>query len=172
MTAKYRRYLLGSIAVMAFLAWRSRATSPDWNRSDSSASGAALRVPAGRNLHLFRARNRNHDCLRNPRVDSPLHWQGRSLVPLGNRECDRSPSALFIASLPLGPSGIASARGCLSFWILTVPAMWYAGKPSRLASVRFWTWCGDIRVAALAALELRQTGLSPMGISGRERNRG
>ena len=35
---------------------------------------------------------------------------------------------LFLAGLPFGGKGIAIAW-CVSFWILTVPAMWYAGKP-------------------------------------------
>ena len=35
---------------------------------------------------------------------------------------------LFLVALPWGPQGIAVAW-CVSFWILTIPAMWYAGKP-------------------------------------------
>jgi PST family polysaccharide transporter len=35
---------------------------------------------------------------------------------------------LFLAGLPWGPEGIAVAW-CVSFWILVVPAMWYAGSP-------------------------------------------
>jgi len=35
---------------------------------------------------------------------------------------------LFVAALPWGPVGIA-AVWTASFWILTVPAYWYAGKP-------------------------------------------
>lgn len=34
----------------------------------------------------------------------------------------------FLFALPWGPSGIAVAWG-LSFWILTVPGLWYAGRP-------------------------------------------
>lgn len=37
---------------------------------------------------------------------------------------------LFVAALPWGPVGIA-ATWTASFWILTVPAYWYAGKPIR-----------------------------------------
>jgi len=35
---------------------------------------------------------------------------------------------LFLVALPWGPRGIAVAW-CVSFWTLTIPAMWYAGKP-------------------------------------------
>lgn len=35
---------------------------------------------------------------------------------------------LFMVGLPYGPQGIAVAW-CVSYWILTVPGMWYAGRP-------------------------------------------
>jgi PST family polysaccharide transporter len=37
-------------------------------------------------------------------------------------------AALFLVGLHWGPEGIAAAW-TLSFWILTIPAFWYAGKP-------------------------------------------
>jgi PST family polysaccharide transporter len=36
--------------------------------------------------------------------------------------------ALFFAGLPWGPQGIAVAWSA-SFWILTLPSIWYAGRP-------------------------------------------
>jgi len=39
--------------------------------------------------------------------------------------------ALFLGLLHWGPEGIAAAW-CLSFWILFIPAMYYAGKPIEL----------------------------------------
>jgi len=41
---------------------------------------------------------------------------------------------LFLLGLPWGPVGIAVAWAA-SFWILTIPALWYAGKPARLGIV-------------------------------------
>lgn len=35
---------------------------------------------------------------------------------------------LFLVGLHWGPQGIAVAW-CVSFWVLTIPAMWYAGRP-------------------------------------------
>lgn len=35
---------------------------------------------------------------------------------------------MFIGGLHWGPQGIAVAW-CVSYWVLTIPAMWYAGKP-------------------------------------------
>lgn len=40
-------------------------------------------------------------------------------------------TALFLMGLRWGPAGVAVA--CIaSYWILTVPALWYAGRPARL----------------------------------------
>ena len=36
--------------------------------------------------------------------------------------------SLFFAGLPWGPQGVAVAW-CVSFWVLTLPAIWYAGRP-------------------------------------------
>lgn len=38
---------------------------------------------------------------------------------------------LFLAALPWGPAGIAIAW-VVSFWVLTIPALWYAGQPASL----------------------------------------
>lgn len=38
---------------------------------------------------------------------------------------------LFLAALRWGPKGIAAAWS-LSYWLLIIPAFWYAGKPIRL----------------------------------------
>jgi polysaccharide transporter, PST family len=59
-------------------------------------------------------------------------------------------SLLFFVGLPWGPQGIALAW-CVSFWVLTLPAIWYAGKPIDfgVAPVISATW--RYTVAALAA---------------------
>src|SRR5437867_5596791 len=38
---------------------------------------------------------------------------------------------LFVLGLPMGPVGIAVAW-VMSFWVLTIPALWYAGRPVQL----------------------------------------
>lgn len=40
--------------------------------------------------------------------------------------------SLFLACLQWGPEGVALAW-CTSFWILTIPAIWYAGRPIDLS---------------------------------------
>ena len=39
---------------------------------------------------------------------------------------------LFLLALPWGPIGLAAAW-TISFWTLTIPALWYAGRPINLA---------------------------------------
>ena len=58
--------------------------------------------------------------------------------------------ALFVASLPWGPKGMAVAW-CVSFWILFVPAMWYAGKPIDLGIGQILTAIWRYVVASIAA---------------------
>jgi polysaccharide transporter, PST family len=57
---------------------------------------------------------------------------------------------LFVIALPWGPVGIAVAWTA-SFWILTIPAMWYAGRPIglRVTSVLSVVW--RYAVASLVA---------------------
>jgi PST family polysaccharide transporter len=57
---------------------------------------------------------------------------------------------MFVLALPLGPAGIAIAWTA-SYWVLTVPAFWYAGQPVdfRVGSVLGTVW--KYFVAALVA---------------------
>jgi polysaccharide transporter, PST family len=57
---------------------------------------------------------------------------------------------MFVLGLPLGPAGIAIAWTA-SYWVLTVPAFWYAGKPIdfRVSSVFGAVW--KYFAAAMAA---------------------
>jgi polysaccharide transporter, PST family len=50
-------------------------------------------------------------------------------------------TSLFVLALHWGPSGVAAAW-TLSLWILTLPALWYAGKPIQfgIAPVAHVTW--------------------------------
>jgi O-antigen/teichoic acid export membrane protein len=75
-----------------------------------------------------------------------LRW---SLVELALTIC------LFLAALPWGPAGIAAAWS-LSFWILLVPAFWYAGRPigfgvSSLIAV-IWKYAAAALAAGLATV--------------------
>jgi len=57
---------------------------------------------------------------------------------------------LFVAGLHWGPQGIAVAW-CVSYWTLTIPAMWYAGKPIGLGAGPMLRMVWRYVVAALFA---------------------
>jgi PST family polysaccharide transporter len=58
--------------------------------------------------------------------------------------------ALFFAGLPWGPEGVAVAW-CVSFWLLTLPAIWYAGRPIGLGVAPVVAVIWRYIAAALAA---------------------
>ncbi len=125
--AQYRRYLLGAMAVMALLGMGIAGDltlvgkdlirvllGPGWESAGQIftffAPGIGIMVLYGTHgwIHLSIGR-----------ADRWFRW---GLVEWSVT------ILLFIAGLHWGPQGIAVAW-CVSFWILTVPAMWYAGRP-------------------------------------------
>jgi len=58
-------------------------------------------------------------------IGRPDRWARWGLVELAVA------TTLFLVGLPWGPPGIAVAW-VASYWILTLPALWYAGRPARL----------------------------------------
>ena len=59
-------------------------------------------------------------------------------------------AALFVVALPWGPAGMAVAWTA-SFWILTVPAFWYAGRPIQLEAMMVVASVWKYLVASLLA---------------------
>lgn len=125
--AQYRRYLLGAIAVMAFLGMGIAGDltltgkdvirvllGPGWDEAGIIftyfAPGIGMMLVYGTHgwIHLSIGR-----------ADRWFRW--------GIVEWTVT-ILLFLIALPWGPQGIAVAWG-VSFWLLTVPAMGYAGKP-------------------------------------------
>jgi PST family polysaccharide transporter len=71
---------------------------------------------------------------------------------------------LFVLALPWGPVGVAVAW-TVSFWVLTVPAFWYAGKPINLGvgAVIAVVWryiLASLLAGGLCAAGIREFGLS------------
>jgi PST family polysaccharide transporter len=124
---QYRRYLLDALMVMAFVGMGLSAgltlvgkdlirllLGPGWE-------------PAGRIFTFF-----------GPGIGAMIIYHTHGWIHLSIGRADRwfrwgivefiVTCLLFLAGLPWGPVGIAVAWTA-SFWLLTIPAMWYAGKP-------------------------------------------
>jgi PST family polysaccharide transporter len=125
--SQYLRYLLGAMAVMAFLGMGLAGDltltgkdlirlllGPGWDTSGQLftyfAPGIGVMILYGTHgwIHLSIGR-----------ADRWFFWG----IVEWTVTC-----LLFLGGLHWGPQGIAVAW-CVSFWILTAPAMWYAGKP-------------------------------------------
>lgn len=146
---QYRRYLLGAIAVMAFLGMGIAGDltltgrdlirvllGPGWEQAGKIftffAPGIGIMLVYGTHgwIHLSIGR-----------ADRWFRW--------GIVEWTVT-ILLFLVALPWGPQGIAVAW-CVSFWTLTIPAMWYAGRPIGLGVAPVVSAVWRYIVAALAA---------------------
>ena len=162
--AQFRRYLLGAIAVMAFVGM--------WLSADLTLVGSDLiRLllgprwkPAGRIFTFF-----------GPGIGAMILYGTHSWIHLSIGRADRwfrwgiiefaVTFLLFIAGLPWGPVGIAVAW-TVSFWIMIIPAMWYAGRPIGLGVSPILSCVWRYIVAALVAgsvtaLAIRETSFLP-----------
>lgn len=128
-TVQYKRYLTTSLQVIAFI---GMAVGTDLALVGSDVIRFLLGpkwAEAGRIFTYFGpgiGMMLLHSCcgwihLSIGRPDRWLRWTALELVVTG---------LLFVMALPWGPAGIAIAWS-LSFWTLTVPAFWYAGRPIR-----------------------------------------
>jgi O-antigen/teichoic acid export membrane protein/glycosyltransferase involved in cell wall biosynthesis len=146
---QYRRYLLGAVSVMAFVGMGLSAgltlagkdlirllLGPGWE-------------PAGRIFTFF-----------GPGIGVMVIYHIHGWIHLSIGRADRwfrwaivefiVTCLLFLAGLPWGPVGIAMAWTA-SFWILTIPAMWYAGKPIGLGVTTVFAVVWRYLLAALLA---------------------
>lgn len=167
----YRRYLLNAMAVMAFAGMGLGACltligpdlifvllGPKW-------------IPAGRIFTFF-----------GPGIGIMILYSTHAWIHLSVGRPDRwlrwaivefvVTFSLFIAGLHWGPEGIATAWSA-SFWILAIPAIWYAGQPISLSisSVVSVTWkyvaASLVAVSATILVKSEIPSLATMGgISG------
>jgi O-antigen/teichoic acid export membrane protein len=149
---QFHRYLLGAMAVMAFLGMGIAG--------DLTLTGEdVIRVLLGPNwgaagqIFTFFA----------PGIGMMLVYGTHGWIHLSIGRADRwfrwgivewtVTILLFLLALPWGPEGIAVAW-CVSFWTLTIPAMWYAGKPIGLGVAPVidvvWRYVGASLLAGLA----------------------
>lgn len=125
--AQYRRYLLGAISVMGFL---GMGIAGDLTLTGKDLIRVLLGPGWGEAGQIF--------TFFAPGIGIMLVYGTHGWIHLSIGRADRwfrwgivewtVTILLFLIALPWGPQGIAVAW-CASFWTLTIPAMWYAGRP-------------------------------------------
>jgi len=167
---QYRRYFLTAFSVLAFVGMGLGADltlvgkdvirvllGPDWETAGRVFTffGPGIGV-----MFLYGTHAWIHLSI--GRADRWLRWGMIEFI---------ATFLLFIFGLPWGPAGVAVAWAA-SFWILTLPALWYAGKPIHLdvkvMIAAVWKYVFASAVAGCAcALMLRGTvSVMPVGIFG------
>jgi PST family polysaccharide transporter len=145
--ARFRRYLTNSLAVIAFVGMAVGADltlvgkdvvrlllGPGWQASGRIFSffgpgiGLMLLTSTVGWIHLS--------------IGRPDRWLRWSLFEFAFT------ALLFIIALRWGPEGIAVAWSA-SFWILTIPAFWYAGRPIQFGVAPLLTAVWKCAVASL-----------------------
>lgn len=129
-SVEYRRHILSALALMAFVGMGVGADltlvgkdvirlllGPKWSESGRIFAffGPGIGI-----MVLYYSHGWIHLSI--GRADRWLRWAVVEVTFTG---------LLFLLALPWGPKGIAAAWTA-SFWILTLPAFWYAGRPIRL----------------------------------------
>jgi PST family polysaccharide transporter len=125
--ALYRRYLFAILGLVAFLGMGLGAIFTVSGRDLILVILGAKWEPAGQIFRFF-----------GPGVGIMILYSSHGWIHLSLGKPERwfhwafvefaVTLMLFIAGLRFGPIGIATAWS-VSFWILTLPAIWYAGKP-------------------------------------------
>jgi PST family polysaccharide transporter len=146
---QYLRYLLGAMGVMAFV---GMGLAGDLTLAGRDLIRLLLGPgwePAGRIFTFFA-----------PGIGIMVLYGTHGWIHLSIGRADRwflwglvewvVTTLLLLAGLHWGPQGIAAAW-CASFWLLTAPAMWYAGKPIGLGAGPVFAAAWRYVLAALLA---------------------
>jgi PST family polysaccharide transporter len=127
---RYSRYFLSSLAAVAFVGMGMGADLTLVGKDVIRLLLGPAWGPAGRIFTFF-----------GPGIGVMLLYGTHGWIHLSIGRADRwfrwgilefiVTGLLFLLGLRWGPAGIAMAWSA-SFWILTIPALWYAGRPIRL----------------------------------------
>lgn len=126
-SAQYTRYLVNSLAVVSFVGMAIGAGLTLTGKDVVRLVLGARWAESGKIFMLF-----------GPGIGVMLLYNCYSWIHLSIGKPDRwlrwtfieagVTALLFVIALPWGPAGIAAAWS-VSYWILLIPAFWYAGRP-------------------------------------------
>jgi O-antigen/teichoic acid export membrane protein len=126
-SAQYRRYLLSGLSILAFVGMGTGAALTLVGKDLIRLLLGSKWEGAGQIFTFF-----------GPGIGIMMIYSQNGLIHLSIGRADRwfrwiivefvVTGLLFIVGLPWGPAGVATAW-TVSFWILTIPAFWYAGRP-------------------------------------------
>ena len=147
--ARFRRHLASSLEIVAFIGMALGAgltllgkdvvrlvLGPKWSESGrifelfGPGIGVMLLYSTIGWIHLS--------------IGKPERWFRWTLVE------SAATALLFVVALPWGPAGIAVAWS-VSFWILSIPAFWYAGRPIQFGPSQLLAAVWKYAVASLLA---------------------
>lgn len=161
-SAQYTRYLVNSLAVVSFV---GMAIGADLTLTGKDVVRLVLGARWSESGQIF--------MLFGPGIGVMLLYNCYSWIHLSIGKPDRwlrwtfieagVTALLFVVALPWGPTGIAAAWS-VSYWILLIPAFWYAGRPVGLGVsalvVPMWRYAVASLVAGWAtAAVVRDTPL-------------
>jgi PST family polysaccharide transporter len=147
--ARFRRYLASSLGIVAFVGMAVGADltlvgkdvvrlvlGPKWSESGrifelfGPGIGIMLLYSTIGWIHLS--------------IGKPARWLRWTLVE------SATTALLFVLALPWGPAGIAAVWS-ISFWILAIPAFWYAGRPIQFGPAQVLAAVWKYAIASLIA---------------------
>ncbi len=148
---RHRRYILRALTTLAFVGMGLSAClslvgrdlmlvllGPQWRESGRIFSFFAPGIGA---MLLYLTYGCIHLSI--GRADRLFRWAVIELAVLGS---------LFVAGLHWGPVGVATAW-VVACWVLTIPALWYAGRPANLG------------MAAIVAALWKYAAAAPLAVS-------
>jgi PST family polysaccharide transporter len=161
---RHRRYVLRALATLAFAGMGLSAClslvgqdlilvllGPQWRESGRIFTFFAPGIGA---MLLYLTYGCIHLSI--GRADRLFRWAVIELAVLGS---------LFVAGLHWGPVGVATAW-VVACWVLTIPALWYAGKPAGLGMTTIvgalWKYAAaaPLAVSAVTAIVNRVPALA------------
>jgi PST family polysaccharide transporter len=167
-SGQYRRYLLAAMTVMAFVSMGLAADLTLVGKDLIRLLLGAKWEPAGRIFTYF-----------GPGIGIMILYYTHGWIHLSIGRADRwfrwaiiefiVTGSAFLVGLHWGPVGIAVAW-TVSFWLLTLPAIWYAGKPIGLGIFpvlsAIWRYVTAAVVAGLLTLLIMRLFPSLPGVPG------